>query len=184
MLSIKCHLFWSDYSCSKFKACHKESVKQSRHNGQDHVDGLVQDCSISIANTLEILQSCTKSSMYFWVQQWLSTHQRGVSLTFHETLENILLKFVYCRSHTSYENFKLKLCMCAHALGTRKKFWVEILAINVISATVYIREIILKSSRNASETTPSILCRQKLDGSMSITTPFLLTHCGLTSDAT
>ena len=25
-----------------------------------HIDGLVQDCSISIANTLEILQPCTK----------------------------------------------------------------------------------------------------------------------------
>ena len=28
-----------------------------------HVDGLVQDCSISIANTLEIFQSCTMSSI-------------------------------------------------------------------------------------------------------------------------
>ena len=29
-----------------------------------NIDGLVQDCSISIANTLEILQSCTKPSIY------------------------------------------------------------------------------------------------------------------------
>ena len=28
-----------------------------------HIDGLEQDCSISIANALEILQSCTKSSI-------------------------------------------------------------------------------------------------------------------------
>ena len=28
-----------------------------------HIDGLVQDCSISIANALEILQSCTKPSI-------------------------------------------------------------------------------------------------------------------------
>ena len=28
-----------------------------------YVDGLVQDCSISIANTLDILQSCTKPLM-------------------------------------------------------------------------------------------------------------------------
>ena len=27
---------------------------------EDDLDGLVQDCSISIANALEILQSCTK----------------------------------------------------------------------------------------------------------------------------
>ena len=29
-----------------------------------HIDGSVQDCSISIANALEILQSCTKPSIY------------------------------------------------------------------------------------------------------------------------
>ena len=70
-------------------------------------------------------------------------------------LQNILSKFVYCRSRTSYENFKLKLCTCAqsHALGTRTKFQLEILTINVISGIVYFREIILESSRNVSETT-------------------------------
>ena len=35
-----------------------------------YIDGLVQDCSISIANALEILQSCIKPSIlslcYFW----------------------------------------------------------------------------------------------------------------------
>ena len=31
-------------------------------------DGLVQDCSISIANALEILQSCTKPSIYGFMQ--------------------------------------------------------------------------------------------------------------------
>ena len=29
------------------------------------IDGLVQDCSISIANALEIMQSCTKPLIYF-----------------------------------------------------------------------------------------------------------------------
>ena len=29
-----------------------------------HFDGLVQDCSNSIANALELLQSCTKPSIY------------------------------------------------------------------------------------------------------------------------
>ena len=29
-----------------------------------HINGLVQDCSKSIANALEVLQSCTKISMY------------------------------------------------------------------------------------------------------------------------
>ena len=31
-----------------------------------YVDGLMQDCSISIANTLEILQFCTKPLNYCW----------------------------------------------------------------------------------------------------------------------
>ena len=31
---------------------------------QDYIDGLVQDCSNSIANALELLQSCTKPSTY------------------------------------------------------------------------------------------------------------------------
>ena len=71
-------------------------------------------------------------------------------------LQDILLKFVYCRNHSSHENFMLKLCTCAqsHALGTRTKFQLEIHTINVISSIVYFREIILESSRNVSETTP------------------------------
>ena len=32
--------------------------------GQGHVDGLVQDCSNSTANAVELLQFCTKPSMY------------------------------------------------------------------------------------------------------------------------
>ena len=74
-------------------------------------------------------------------------------------LQDILLKFVYCRNRSSHENFMLKLCTCAqsHALGTRTKFQLEILTINVISSIVYFREIILESSRNVSETTPRCL---------------------------
>ena len=37
---------------------------------EDHIDGFVQDCSISIANALEILQSCTKPSdngLWHWI---------------------------------------------------------------------------------------------------------------------
>ena len=74
-------------------------------------------------------------------------------------LQDILLKFVYCRNRSSYENFKLKLCTCAQsmALGTRTRFQFEILTINVISSIVYFRKIILESSRNVSETTPWLL---------------------------
>ena len=69
-------------------------------------------------------------------------------------LQNILSKFVCCRNRTTYEHFKLKLCSCAqsHALGTRTKFQLKILTINVISGIVYFRDIMLESSRNVSET--------------------------------
>ena len=30
----------------------------------EHIDGLVQDCSNSIANALELLQSCTEPLIY------------------------------------------------------------------------------------------------------------------------
>ena len=59
-----------------------------------------------------------------------------------------------------YENFKLKLCMCAQsmALGTRTKFRLEILIRSTISAIHKFRENILESSRIVSETTPRPAC--------------------------
>ena len=66
---------------------------------------------------------------------------------------------MYCKnSYLFYEVFKLKLCTCArsHALGTRTKFQLEILNMNVIFGIAYFREIILKSSRNVSETAPGL----------------------------
>ena len=74
-------------------------------------------------------------------------------------LQIFLSKFVYRKNRTSYENFKLKLCMCAqsHALGTHTKFQLEILTINRIFGIVYFRKISLESSRNVSETAPRCL---------------------------
>ena len=48
---------------------------------QCNIDGLVQDCSNSIANALELLQSCTKPSTWYCMQQKndlikLSTNKR------------------------------------------------------------------------------------------------------------
>ena len=34
------------------------------HFSMQNIDGLVQDCSNSIANALELRQSCTKPSIY------------------------------------------------------------------------------------------------------------------------
>ena len=41
----------------------------------EHVDGLVQDCSNSIANALELLQSCTKPSMLLWINLYIDQMQ-------------------------------------------------------------------------------------------------------------
>ena len=40
---------------------------------REHFDGLVQDCSNSIAYAMELLQSCTKSSICN-IFQWLRAH--------------------------------------------------------------------------------------------------------------
>ena len=84
----------------------------------------------------------------------------GCFTNISRALQNILSKFVYRGNRNSYENFKLKLCMCAqsHALGTHTKFRLEILTLNVISSIVDFRDIILESSRNVSETTPWLFC--------------------------
>ena len=34
-----------------------------------HINGLVQDCSNSSALAMELLQSCTKPSIYVWMNQ-------------------------------------------------------------------------------------------------------------------
>ena len=80
-------------------------------------------------------------------------HQGFVSLTFRELSKiisrNLCIAEIVLLMRISSWNF-----VCAHALGTCTKFQLEILTINVISSIVYFREILLKSSRNVSETTP------------------------------
>ena len=73
--------------------------------------------------------------------------------------QNIILKFEYCRSCTSYGDFKPKLSVCAqsHTFGRHKKFQLATLTINVISCIVYFREINLESSWNINENKPQAL---------------------------
>ena len=89
---------------------------------------------------------------------------RGCFTNISWALQNVLSKFVHCENGTSCENVKLKLYTCAqsHALGTRTKYQLEILNINVISGSVYFRDIILEGSQNVSETTPRSLNRKWL----------------------
>ena len=63
------------------------------------IDGLVQDCSISIANALEILQSCTMPS------KWTNT--KGFNYIFHQILFN---KFI-------------KNCTWNHILPSSRQLW-------------------------------------------------------------
>ena len=82
--------------------------------------------------------------------------QEIVSLTIIKLSKIFSLKFVYCRNRTFYENFNLELCSYAqsHALDTLAMAYLEIVTINMFFDFVHFREIILKSSRNVSETTP------------------------------
>ena len=114
--------------------------------------------------TNHCLRQCWPRSMSpcgFTKPQWVNTltSRRYSWVNISRVLQNILLKFVYCRNSTCDENFKLKLRTCAqsHALGTRTKFQLKILIINVMSGVVYFREIILESLRNVSKTTPWFL---------------------------
>ena len=96
-------------------------------------------------------------SLYVSLKPQAGNWYPGVCLTtVSRALQNVLLKFVYCRNRISGENFKLKLCTCAqsHAFDTRAKFQLEILTRNMISGIEYFREITLENLWNVGETTP------------------------------
>ena len=76
-----------------------------------HIDGLVQDCSNSIANTLKLLQSCTKPSIYWnyikiikvtilnslcFVVVWWGHFTHILPLFFRVTLQALIVPLPYC----------------------------------------------------------------------------------------
>ena len=77
----------------------------------NHYDGLVQDCSNSIANALELLQSCTKPSVIWtYVDQvrWLNkassgpnglTHWGKIAVISHTTFSNV---FSWMKTYESW----------------------------------------------------------------------------------
>ena len=81
------------------------------------VYGLVQDCSISIANTLKILQSCTEPWVCF---SWISGHASGTG-----TCNNFISFVIWCQPitytctiHTTWWRHQMKtfsawLAICA-----------------------------------------------------------------------
>ena len=44
----------------------KSVIGRIYHTTEVDIDGLMQDCSNSIANALELMQSCTKPLIYSW----------------------------------------------------------------------------------------------------------------------
>ena len=134
-------------------------------------------CPDSLAVMAYSVMACAKYCCDLMTRNWI-TEKKELSIKFElwvkncqwngsggcftnvlRALPNILLKFVYCRNRNSYENFKLKLCMCAqnHALDSCTKFQLEILTINLISGIAYFGEIILACSWNVRKTTPWIV---------------------------
>ena len=99
---------------------------QSNCYGTHYIDGLVQDCSIYIAKALEILQPCTKPSL------WSTTHGSVVVHPFH--LHSLFRRHnKHCvggtrRYHTAFvckddslqmKNSILIMMICAHHVGTQ-----------------------------------------------------------------
>ena len=54
-----------DFSALDKRNCFEKNMNIYLKQCSLYIDGLVQDYSISIANALEILQSCTKPSIYY-----------------------------------------------------------------------------------------------------------------------
>ena len=60
------------------------------HNwGYSQFDGLVQDCSNSIANALELLQSCTKPLSYNNIESAYLSHGMTIILLSHWLIDSI-----------------------------------------------------------------------------------------------
>ena len=55
---------------------------------EQHIDGVVQDCSNSIPNALELLQSCTEPSTYY-----SKTASNALILSFANTSVHIQEKY-------------------------------------------------------------------------------------------
>ena len=95
--------YWIGLDLFNHDTCPSGHISRPDGKGVIHIDGSVQDCSISIANTLEILQSCTKPSI-FSTNQWIGmphlhefTHMIRGSYCWHTEAETKWLLF--CRWH-------------------------------------------------------------------------------------
>ena len=65
-----------------------------------YIDGLVQDCSNSIADALELLQSCTKPSIWYIEHDSIKPTNPMITVSFHH---NIHSKLYITTTKGSYE---------------------------------------------------------------------------------
>ena len=125
--NIKCHLFsfrrWCPDLFNGLITVHNISdIKYSRELNQ-YKDAIlpVKNHFVGIRRSYYRLIPTLGFSIPARRHLYINSRSRGCFTNVSRALQNILLKFVCCRNHTSYQNFKLKLCACAksHALGTR-----------------------------------------------------------------
>ena len=72
------------------------------------IDGLVQDCSNSIANALELLQSCTKPSIYASSGFYEFTHSLSISCSLIVICQHTFDNDKSCNQHR-YKRYSLHL---------------------------------------------------------------------------
>ena len=75
-----------------YSRLNRVELRHRHHFVVPHIDGLVQDCSIAIANALEILQSCSKPSIYCSVCSMRDAHD----------CKSILDQSTFARMHILY----------------------------------------------------------------------------------
>ena len=110
-------LRWSEFA-SQTKGSHISLSWGNRIN----IDGLVQDCSISIANALEILQSCTRPLIWFVNTR---TTVWGNLCVFGETFLICTTRssfcFETCLFHSAYDScFSVQFSYCCET------YWLDI----------------------------------------------------------
>ena len=90
-----------------------------------YIDGLAQDCSNSIANALELMQSCTKPSIWFVVN--LVKYILLYNFTIHPDSLMYVLEFVHRTAMVSFIcSHNIMQSCCGNSTSMNKKTWLMI----------------------------------------------------------
>ena len=91
----------------------RRKYAQVRYYDSSHIDGLVQDCSISIANVLWIWQSWIKPSILYWVWNLWASSPKSTLPSVH--IQIVVLIYLFCPGNISL--WMLTYNMASHKLG-------------------------------------------------------------------